>query len=380
MPASSNYCGNADKGQDQNKSMTTSQATDKAMAAPILGQDKALRLLARARTGGRLAHAYLFTGPEGVGKSTLARNLATSLLCHHPDASQDVQTEQATGCGLCTSCLQMQSGSHPDFLLIEPDGQGIKIDSIRLLKQTLGYPPLEGALRVVLLKEVHTMRREAANSLLKILEEPPPGNLLLLTSADEAGLLPTIYSRCQRIALKALPLELAREVILQHKPDLSRADCLALAELSGGCPGQALRMEEENILPLYQDLLAALLYQGRQETEQVQAALSLAGRLNEHREMSGHILHRLRILCTNALAMRLCGQASGSHDQTDRTSQTAQTIQATRERWNTEQLSAKLASITKAEQALHRNCNPTLVFEVLLLQLFDCLPFVSPDT
>lgn len=340
----------------------------------ILGQDRALYLLARARVSGRMAHAYLFTGPDGVGKVSLARELAIALLCRHAEAEAGV-----AACGLCPSCMQMQSGNHPDFMVLEPEGQGIKIDAIRQMKQALGFPPLAGTQRVVLLKEVHTMRREAANSLLKILEEPPPGNLLLLTADDDQGLLATIRSRCQHIILHALPLALAAEVIKRHKPELSEADCLALAELSGGCPGQALRMEEETILPLYEDLVCALGTRGQGSAAQVQSALALAGRLHEHREMSGLILHLLRLLLKNTLAARLCGGGC-EHGQGDviRAGSIATRLQ-TREGWNAEQLSARLGAIDRADQALQRNCNPTLVFEVLLLQLIGTFPSLPPQ-
>lgn len=333
-----------------------------------------MHLLGRARASGRLAHAYLFTGPEGVGKASLAQGLATALLCR--------QAEQQAGlaaCGLCSSCLQMQSGNHPDFMVLAPEGQGIKIDAIRQMKQALGFPPLAGTLRVVLLKDVHTMRREAANSLLKILEEPPLGNLLLLTADDDQGLLATIRSRCQLITLQALPLALAAEVIKRHKPELGEADCLVLAELSGGCPGQALRMEEETILPLYQDLIRALETRGQGSAAQVQSALALASRLYEQREMSGLILHLLRLLLKNTLAARLCGGGESGSEQAESRAAGNLTRLPAREGWNAEQLSAKLAAIDRADQALQRNCNPALVFEVLLLQLIGTFPSLSPQ-
>ncbi len=341
-------------------------------AFSIIGQTRALHLLARARACGRLAHAYLFTGPDGVGKASLARELAMALLCRHAEAG-------APGCSLCPSCLQMQSGNHPDFMVLEPEGQGIKIDAIRQMKQALGFPPLAGALRVVLLKEVHTMRREAANSLLKILEEPPSGNLLLLTADDDQGLLATIRSRCQLITLYALPLALAAEVIKRHKPELTAADCLALAELSGGCPGQALHMEEQAILPLYQDLVAALETEGQGAATRVQTALALAGRLYEHRDMSGFILQLLRFLLKNTLAARLCSGGCKNNEQAQTQARSPATRLLRRESWNAEQLSARLAAIDRADQALQRNCNPALVFEVLLLQLIGSFPSLSPQ-
>lgn len=342
-------------------------------AFSILGQDRALHLLSRARANGRMPHAYLFTGPDGVGKASLARQLAKALLCRHAKA-------ESAGCGHCPSCLQMQSGNHPDFMQLEPDGQGIKIDAIRQMKQALGFPPLADRLRVVLLKDVQTMRREAANSLLKILEEPPPGNLLLLTADDDMGLLATIRSRCQLIALHALPLALAAEVIGRHKPELTAAGCLALAELSAGCPGQALRMEGQTILPLYQDLVGALESRGQGAAEQVQSALALAGRLNEHRETSGLVLQLLRLVLKNTLVARLCGNRCRQGQQEYATARSSAISLLQREEWNAEQLSAKLDAIDRADKALQRNCNPALVFEVLLLQLIGSFSSLSPQS
>ena len=132
------------------------------MFAKTLGQPKAVKLLSRAIENRRLAHAYLFTGPEGVGKKTTANQFSAALLC---------KDENLDGpCSTCSSCIQFSSGNNPDFLRIQPQGATIKIDQVRELKKALGYPPLESPRRVILLEDVHTMRREAGNSLLKLLE------------------------------------------------------------------------------------------------------------------------------------------------------------------------------------------------------------------
>jgi DNA polymerase III subunit delta' len=244
--------------------------------SPILGQAKALTLLSRAVKSGRLAHAYLFAGPDGVGKTTVALDLAAILLCRDPLAERP--------CGICPGCLKFHSSNHPDFLRIRPDGAAIKIDQIRQLKKALNFAPFESRLRIVLLEEVHTMRREAANSLLKVLEEPPADNLLILVGNAAGSLLDTIVSRCQVIPFAPLPLALAAAIIRTHRQELDEAGSLALAALADGCPGQALAMETDGVLALYNQILKELLVEDVRPPERVERALALAIDLAEAKE------------------------------------------------------------------------------------------------
>jgi len=320
----------------------------------ILGQTKALTLLSRALTSSRLAHAYLFAGPDGVGKTTVALDLAAILLCHDPLADHP--------CGTCPGCLKFQSGNHPDFLRIRPDGAAIKIDQIRELKKALNFAPFESRLRIVLLEEVHTMRREAANSLLKVLEEPPANNLLLLVGNAAGALLDTIVSRCQVIPFAPLPLALAAGIIRTRRPELDDPGSLALAALADGCPGQALAIEADGILALYGRIVEALLATHDKAAERVERALALAVDLAEAKEGIAPLLALLRIFLKDTMAARtgtsVCSEAPE--------------VERARERWNLQQLSAKMAAVDLAEQALARNCNRGLTSEVLLLDLFDC--------
>ncbi|MBM9538172.1 DNA polymerase III subunit delta' [Desulfobulbus alkaliphilus] len=318
--------------------------------AEILGQVKAQTLLRRALASGRLAHAYLFAGPDGVGKTTTALDLAAVLLCRQPVADE--------ACGSCPGCIKFRSGNHPDFMRIRPDGAAIKIEQIRTLKKALTFAPLESSRRVVLLDDVQTMRREAGNSLLKILEEPPPGNLLLLIGNATGALLGTIVSRCQVIPFSPLPTELAATIIVRHRPEMDRTAALSLATLADGCPGQALTMETGGVLELYYALLDAVLAGDGSPAERVEQALAFATRLSDSKERLEPLLTLVKIFLKNCMAAAV--SAIGPPEA----------LRA-RERWNLQQLSAKMATISLLEQALARNCNRALICEVLLLDLFD---------
>lgn len=320
----------------------------------LLGQSKAQILLGRAVESGRLAHAYLFAGPDGVGKTTMALELAAVLLCRSP--------VDGRACGGCPGCLQFRSGNHPDFLRLRPDGAFIKIDQIRTLKKALQFAPLEGARRIVLLEEVQHMRREAGNSLLKLLEEPPKGNLFLLIGNAVGSLLDTIVSRCQVIPFAPLPVSMAAEIVQRHRPELTTEDAQTLAALAGGCPGQAMAMDADGLLPLYRRLIQAIAAGESDLGTRVEAALALAAELAASKESEQSLLHLLRIFCTQAMAAAVHPGCQPF----------APEVLAARERWNIQQLSAKISAIDRAEQALARNCNRALTSEVLLLDLFDC--------
>lgn len=318
----------------------------------ILGQPKAVRLVERALQGGRLAHAYLFSGPDGVGKTTMAHVFAGMLFCQADGVEKP--------CGSCHGCRQFDSGNHPDFVLIQPDGASIRIDQIRELKKTLSFAPFEGGYRVVVLEEVHSLRREAGNSLLKILEEPPPGNLLILVGSSDQLLLSTIVSRCQVIPFNPLPLELTTQVIQSHRPDLEARGVHALATLSEGCPGKGMAMEDDSLLELYDRLVSRLIDPPGTEGERVTSALALAAAMAEHKDGLESLFELLRILIKEIMVARTCP---------DRATTNAPYLSLARDLWNLQQLSAMLRAVDFAGKALARNCNRALTCEVLLLEL-----------
>lgn len=172
----------------------------------IRGQDRVIELLRRAIAQDRVAHAYLFCGPDGVGKMTTALALTLALEC---------TAAPGEGCGQCNACEKVAAGIHPDVQVLERQGAAkiIPIETIRTqVIPRLGSPPHEGAARVFLVEEANALPGASANALLKTLEEPPPRTHFLLCTTAPDQLLPTIRSRCQRVTFAALGADLRAEL------------------------------------------------------------------------------------------------------------------------------------------------------------------------
>ncbi|MFH0844604.1 MAG: DNA polymerase III subunit delta' [Pseudomonadota bacterium] len=216
----------------------------------IIGQDRAIGFLKGVISKGKVPHAYLFTGPSGVGKTTTAMALAQTLNCQNPSAGQ--------GCSQCLTCRQIANGSFPDLTLLEPQGQNIKIQQIRELNRALSFKRVSGRYRICVLRGADTMTDEAANSFLKTLEEPFPGNIFVLNVMEPLNLLPTILSRCQRISFRPIPVD-AIERWLREKKGLDQETSGLLARVSQGSLGMAVRMSEGDYLEKRRDYLFKLL-------------------------------------------------------------------------------------------------------------------------
>lgn len=206
-------------------------AADAAAAWGIVGHDWAVGLLARGLATGTTAHAYLFSGPRSVGKQTLARALAQALNCLAPPCG-----------GRCRACRLIARDAHPDVrTLTRPaDKKNVGIDEIKALREDASLKPLEARHKVYLLREAETLSEPAANALLKTLEEPPAGVVLLLTTTDASMLLPTVVSRCQHLRLRPVPWA-SVAAHLESTAGLPRAEAEHLADLAAGRIGWALR-------------------------------------------------------------------------------------------------------------------------------------------
>ncbi len=315
---------------------------------PFYGQRQAKKLLGRALSGGRLAHSYLFRGPEGVGKQLFARGLASAVNCKAADGLQ--------ACGACSSCKKHNGGSHPDFLIVSPEKGTIKINQIRDFIKKLSFAPYEAETRMVLIEDVHTMRQEAANSLLKTLEEPPDNNLLILTADSTGDVLQTIISRCQVIPFYGLTLEETTEILLQEDETITRDTAVILARLGEGSPGKAQLFHRKKLVDFWKQLLCLLIEDDADGDGGVGKVLLMAESMDAFKEDLPHLFSLIKLWIRDCL-LGCYGQHTGAE------------VLPTRKNWSSEQFFAKLQAISQAEKELGRNCNRRLVCEVLLFRL-----------
>lgn len=186
------------------------------MWSDIKHQPQAVSILSRSIINQSVAHAYLFTGPRGTGKKKAAIQMAKAIFCD--------QRKNGDSCDTCMNCRRVEHGNHPDLHLIEPEGRSIKIDQIRELRKEFNYSVVEAKTKIYILVDADTMTREAANSLLKFLEEPIGNVIAILLTTNQHSMLPTILSRCQVIPFHELPWqEIAAEAISAGiQPSLAR--------------------------------------------------------------------------------------------------------------------------------------------------------------
>lgn len=216
----------------------------------ILGHDKEIAILKKALLNNKVAHSFLFTGPEGVGKRFVAISLAKALNCA---AFKD------DFCGVCPNCRDIDNSSYSDVFMVEPrepESKGgdvdheagiIKIDAVRDVQQRLSYRAIRGGKKVCIVDGAEKVNREAQNAFLKTLEEPPPDSVIILIVSDWASLLPTILSRCQRINFRPLPRNIMAGIVKERLAVTDEAAAL-LSSLSGGSMGKALNWDIESML------------------------------------------------------------------------------------------------------------------------------------
>lgn len=199
----------------------------------IIGHEKSKNLLNMFLENKNIPHAFLFYGQQGIGKKLVAKEFAKHIFCVN-----------GTACGKCSPCIKFERGSHPDLLVIESD-DSIGIDQSRMLSKEICEYPYESEKRVIIIDRAETLTREAANALLKTLEEPPPYNHFFLITSAEKEIPPTIRSRCNRVFFTPLSREQLKQFFLQ-RPDINEEQADLLADISYGSIGCGLFWAEND--------------------------------------------------------------------------------------------------------------------------------------
>lgn len=317
--------------------------------AQIIGHERQKDILRRALSGGRLAHAYLFAGPEGVGKRLMALAVARQLFC-----------EQHTGCGECAACRKLDHRNHPDLHVLEPDGSSIKIEQIRAIQRDLSLRPVEGGRKVCLIEAAEAMTTGAANALLKTLEEPRGDTLLILLSSQPQRLLETIRSRCQLLQFPRQPLALVRES-LQTQLGVADAEAHVLAALSEGSFKKAFGKDRQLYLDERHTLLKTLT---ALSAGSILPIFEFAEKLAGDKAMLPDIIEIFQAFYRDVL-LTLHGHDADELVNLD----LSEKVRRVAGHENSANVLAKLEALKNARWQLERNLNPQLVMEVLLLRL-----------
>ena len=313
----------------------------------IIGHHKQVETLRMALANGRLHHAYLFVGPEGVGKRTVALSLARAVHCI--GRNNDF-------CGQCAACARIQAGNHPDVRVIEPlqGKKEISIQQIREIEKELNFRSFSGGRKIAVIDPATLMNLPAQNALLKTLEEPPQGSVLILIAASAGGLLPTLRSRCLRLSFSPLSRDLLANFLASAKGMDTEAAHLSAA-VAMGSVGTAVRIDSDELRERRQTWMDKLCSLGAGD---YRAATEAAEALANNRDESLKFLEWAETWYRDLLIHSVT-QNTQAIINLDMLTQ----IEAHSARSDTERLLSLLAQTTAAGAQIQRNLNRRMVLE-----------------
>ncbi|CCQ91848.1 putative DNA polymerase III, delta prime subunit [Nitrospina gracilis 3/211] len=331
----------------------------------ILGQGQAKHIIGRALEQGTVAHAYLYFGPESVGKKRTALEFAKALNC--------AESGPHDACGDCAPCRKIHLGQHPDVFLLEPTKKAssrdtsISIDEIRDLQKKLGFTPYEGRYKVAVVDGVEKMNLQACNAFLKTLEEPPAATVLILVTANPYQMLPTIISRCQGVRFHPLPQEALRAILESH-PDAEGMldEEIELRVLrSQGQVARALAEDVAEIARYREELLALLSQLSFRRMDLLFAWCRETGRGHDLPQIKKILEELLGLLRDVALLQAGCGTESlNNRDLAGRLGPLAQAKPRSA-------VLHMMESVFRTRNLLERNANVQLTLENMLMQFCE---------
>jgi len=335
------------------------------------GHDAAVELLKSSLAQDRVSHAYLISGPERIGKATLARELAMALNCTtwqgEPQTSLFGDVSEPSGepgpCYDCGACRKAMAAAHPDLLVFEEwtTERGAMTDQVRAIQYGSGLLPFEGRRKVYVLLNAQDMTVAAQNTLLKTLEEPAPTVCLILTAVTPRALLPTVVSRCQHIQLRAPSTETIAQALIDLK-EIEPARAHELAALAQGRIGWALEAaDDESLLDSRRDGLEALAQALRGGTVQrfrLAEMLAAAGA----EEIDDVLELWLSWLRDVLLIVEGCGDRIANRDQ-------GEALEAAAAKLDAHQVRGAIRAVQTARWQVAGAINTRMALEVLLLRL-----------
>jgi len=318
----------------------------------IFGHERQIALLKGFMAQDRLPHALLFHGMEGIGKKTTALVFAKALNC---------LTGNHDACDACSSCRKVDHKNHLDVVVLEAEGQFIKIQAVRDLQQQLKFKPWEGKKRVCIINDAEKMNNVAANALLKTLEEPPSSNIMILISAQPHQLPATIISRCQQLRFSPLTED---DVVafLKARFSLETEAAQVLASSSGGSIARALELHNGAYLAMRDELMEMI------SGEQMQSPLplmrlSLVRCFGDDRDEVLERLGILRMCCRDVLFYKETGERRGliNPDRID-------VIKPLAERLSAKDIINNIKTIDRTLRAVELYADRILALEVMMLR------------
>lgn len=340
----------------------------------ILSQKRPVKILTRLLETGKIPHAFIFTGMEGVGKRLTALTFAMAVNCegHGEDTlgnsrmgSDSIRSSKDTPCGRCRSCNKIKAGSHPDVLTVAPEGSMIKIQQIRNLIRTLTLKPYEARVRVVIISQSHTLNPAAGNALLKILEEPPDRTLLILTAPQTGDILPTIVSRCRPIRFNPLSREHIK-LLLEKNANLDEGKADVLSTMASGSFSRALTRSRANWIHRRQWLLSSVCFDRPDQMQalSVRTLLAFSEKLAVNKDTATASLEILAVWLRDLIVWRYRPRSIVNQDLKNE-------IQSASEKKPVAQLYKMIEIVLQAERDIRTNMNLRLCLDMMMLNLSE---------
>ncbi len=310
-------------------------------------------MLQRSIAQGRVGHAYLFGGLAGIGKKTLALAFAQTLNCERSGETKDA-------CGQCPPCRKMLSGSHPDVLQVSTERQFLRIDDVREIQNQMTFRPLDGRLRIVIIDDADKMNEQAANALLKTLEEPTSSNILILISARPYWLPQTILSRCRHLRFNPLSAGLVEKYLVE-RAQMTGEQASLLANLSGGSIAKALDLNNEEMTVYREEFTARLAATTRTDP---MSLIALASFLGQDKNDIRQGLEMLKSIFRDALVYKETGSV-----QMVANSDCLGLIASLAGRLGGDDMLQNIARVDRSMETLEMNVNKSLTLEAMAFKL-----------